>query len=155
MKRFKWPLQRLLDVTVQREQALRAELLALSREIAGARQEIFRRQAVLRSLLAELAQQQLPQRIPKQQVFLNCSESADRDIRRLREALKGLESRRREKSDSFLQTRARRETLERRRAEARGLHIRQQLKLEQIQFDEGAHISHAQEARKRKSTRHA
>ena len=146
MKRFKWPLQRLLDVTVQREQGLRAELLALSRQMARARQEIFRRQAVLRSLLGELARQELPQRIPKQQLFLKCSAAGERDIRRLREELKRLESQRREKTEQFLKTRASRETLERRRAEARQRHIRQQLKIEQTQFDEGAHVSYARQA---------
>ena len=53
MKRFTWPLQRLLEVTVQRERALQAELLALSRQVASLRQRILRRQAVLRGLLAE------------------------------------------------------------------------------------------------------
>ena len=151
MKRFKWPLQRLLDVTVQREQALRQELLGLSREMARVRQEVFRRLSVLRSLLAELASQELPERIPKQQVFLKYSDAGEREIRRLRDTLKALESQRREKTNQFLSTRSSRETLERRRAEAKQLHIRRQLKLEQSQLDEGAHVSYARKARNKKS----
>ena len=55
MKRFHWRLQRLLDVTIQREKALRSELFAMSRKIAFAHQEIFRRQATLRAALSDLS----------------------------------------------------------------------------------------------------
>ena len=143
MKRFTWPLQRLLEVTVQRERALKAELLALSREVAGLRQRILRRQAVLRGLLGELAQQQLQERIPALQVFLQCAELDQRQIRRLQAQLKSLELQRREKTARFLKTRASRETLERRREEARQLHLREQFKIEQAQFDETAHVAFA------------
>jgi len=56
VKKFIWPLQRLLDVTVQKELAVRAKLFALSRRIADVHREIFRRRASLRSVLAELAE---------------------------------------------------------------------------------------------------
>ena len=68
MKRFRWSLQRLLDVTVQRERALRAELVALSGRISRLREEILRRRAVLRTLLEELGRQDIERRIRNQEV---------------------------------------------------------------------------------------
>jgi hypothetical protein len=143
VKRFKWPLQRLLDVKVQRERALRGELLALSRQMARLRQEILRRQVVLRSLLAELAGEELQRRIPRQQIFLGCAEADERQIRSLRQELKALDLQRQAKTEQFMKTKASRETLERRREEASRLHMREQLRIEQKQFDETAHVSFA------------
>ena len=143
MKRFRWPLQRLLEVTVHREQALRAELLNLSQEIVGLRQIILARQAVLRSLLAELAKEDLQKRFSKQQLFMNYVQNDQKQIRRLEQQLKELRTLRKQKNAQFLQIRSSRRTLERLRKEAKQRHLRAQLKLEQKQLDEVAHISFA------------
>ena len=50
MKKFQWPLRRLLDVTTQRERALRMDLFRLSQKIADVHRRIFRRRAALRDL---------------------------------------------------------------------------------------------------------
>jgi len=143
VKRFRWPLQRLLEVTVHREQALRAELLNLSQEIVGLRQIILARQAVLRSLLAELAKEDLRKRVSKQQVFMNYVQNDQKQIRRLEQQLKELRTLRKQKNAQFLQIRSSRRTLERLRKEAKQRYLRAQLKLEQKQLDEVAHISFA------------
>ena len=143
MKRFRWPLQRLLEVTAYREQALRAQLLNLSQEIVGLRQIILARQAVLRSLLAELAKEDLQKRFSKQQLFMNYVQNDQKQIRRLEQQLKELRTLRKQKNDQFLQIRSSRRTLERLRKEAKQRYLRAQLKLEQKQLDEGAHISFA------------
>jgi len=136
-------LQRLLEVTVHREQALRAELLNLSQEIVGLRQIILARQAVLRSLLAELAKEDLRKRVSKQQVFMNYVQNDQKQIRRLEQQLKELRTLRKQKNAQFLQIRSSRRTLERLRKEAKQRYLRAQLKLEQKQLDEVAHISFA------------
>ena len=143
MKRFKWPLQRLLDVTIQRERALEAELLALSREMAEVHQEIFRRQTVLRTLLTDLASEEFPERIPRQRLFLDSSKAAKQILDRLRAQLEELQARREAVMAKFIKIRASRETLERIREEARQQHIREQLNLEQKALDESAQISFA------------
>ena len=143
MKRFRWPLQRLLEVTVHREQALRAELLNLSQEIVGLRQIILARQAVLRSLLEELAREDLHKRFSKQQLFMNYVQNDQKQIRRLEQQLKELRTLRKQKNAQFLQIRSSRRTLERLRKEAKQRYLRAQLKLEQKQLDEVAHISFA------------
>ncbi len=147
MKRFKWPLQRLLDVTVLREQALRNELLGLFREMARTRQQIFRRQAVLRVALDDLAAKQLARRIAQQEVFMSCADRCEQEIRQLTRRLGALGSQRREKMEQFMRTRASVETLQRKREEARRLHMSEQIKVEQGRLDESAHIAFAGRAR--------
>jgi flagellar biosynthesis chaperone FliJ len=143
MKRFRWRLQRVLDITEQRERALRAELLALAQAIARVRQEILGRQALVRTILAELAQRSLPERLPEQALVLQCAAAEERILRRLRTRQKDLETQRAAKTEAYLRIRARRETLRRLREEARQKHLREQLLLEQKQFDETAHLAYA------------
>jgi flagellar export protein FliJ len=143
VKRFKWPLQRLLDVTAQRERTLRRELLELTREMARLRREIVSRKVALEEALGELGKDGILQRISKQELFMRCCEVKQNEIRRIEEDVKALSARRSEKRNQFLRTRASRQTLERLREEARERHMREQLKLEQKELDEGAHISFA------------
>lgn len=145
MKRFKWPLQRLLDVTIQRENALRAELLALSRDIARVHQEIFRRQATLRAALADLSAEALRRRIPKQEVFMGCSKAAHAMLDQLKGRLGKLETRRTGTTERLVKARNSTKTLERLREEARRKHVREQLKIEQRALDESAQISYARD----------
>ncbi len=145
MKRFRWTLQRLLEVTSHREQVLRAELLNLSREIAGLRQIILARHAVLQSLLADLAKAELKSRFAQQQLFMNYVKNDQEQIRRFEQQIKELESLRKQTNAQFLEVRSSRKTLERLRQEAKDRHLRVQLKLEQKQLDEVAHISFARD----------
>jgi flagellar export protein FliJ len=146
VKRFRWRLQRVLDVTVQREKALRAELFGLSRRIVRLRQEVVRRRADLRSVLSDLAGRPVAERMARQEVFLRCAEAVEREIARLDAQARELEQTRSERTRTFLRVRSSRETLERMREDASREHQREQLKLEQRQFDESAHVSHAREA---------
>ena len=90
MKRFKWSLQRVYDVTLQRERIRRGELLRLSREIAGLRHKILLRRNVLQRLLADLAGREFPERLPEQEVFLRCSATDERALVDLGKADKAL-----------------------------------------------------------------
>lgn len=143
MKRFKWTLQRLLDVTIQREQAARAALFALSRKIAYLRGEIIRRQSTLRSLLEDLAVQPLGVRITRQEVVMKFSEVTETQIAELREQIQALEQERKEKTAAFLKLRASRQSLEKLRGAALDRHLRQQAVEEQKQLDEAGQVSFA------------
>lgn len=143
MRRFHWPLQRLLDVTAQREKVLRAELLNLSRQIARLRQQVLWRQAALRQMLEDLAAEELPVRIRNQPVVMDCSQAQQTRIDRLEEQLADLGRRRSQKTEQLVKVRGKRQTLERLRQEAWQGHVRQELKLEQRQFDEIAHVGKA------------
>jgi flagellar biosynthesis chaperone FliJ len=148
VRRFRWPLQRLLEVTRQRELAQRAELLGVSREMARVRHEIARRRRIIRASLIELSKKQLPARMLQQEVVMVCSASREREIKQLNEQLKDLERQRKEKTARLIKTKNSRETLEKMRERARQAHWRQQLKVEQKELDEVAHVSFAHRSRK-------
>jgi len=147
VKRFQWRLQRVLDITEQREQVVRAELFALAGAITRVRQEIIRRQVLLRTVLAELAKKSLAERLAQQILFLQQSVAVAREIDRLKAELAGLEAERSEKTAVFMKLRGQRQTLERLRTEARERHRREEDKREQAQFDETAHIAFARKQR--------
>ena len=142
MKRFVWPLQRLLEVTQQREEALRAVLAALADRIAHTRDEIQRKQQAIRSQLALLAAHpNVRERIDRLQAMRDCFDAAARRVAALAGAMGELEARRRETIDLLTRTRVSRRTLQRLREEARGRHARQQRRAEQKQLDEAAAVA--------------
>jgi len=143
VKRFQWPLQRLLNVTRQRELARRAELLGLFREMARVRQEIVHRKRIILVSLNELGRHALQERIPRQEVVMSCSAVRQKEIDRLQERLEAMESELRQKTDQFIKTKKVRENLEKMRERAKQTHLREQLKLEQKALDESAHVSFA------------
>jgi len=138
MKRFKWPLQKLLDVTTQRENAVEAELLAISRNLARVHQEIFYHRAKIRAMLSDLASESFPQRIPRQQVFMESARATEKRIEQLKAEATQLKARRKEATGRLIKLRKSKDTLERRREIAQSEHIRQGLRLEQKDFDEVA-----------------
>jgi flagellar export protein FliJ len=146
MKRFKWPLQRLLDVTIQRENAVQSELLSLSRELARVHQEIFYHRAKIRAMLSDLEAEPFPQRIPKQEVFMESSRATEKRIEQLKAKAAHLKVRRQEGTARLTKIRKSKETLERRRQGARGEHVRQELRFEQKEFDEIAQRAFTREA---------
>lgn len=141
MKRFHWPLERMLTVTVQRELALRSALLKLLQQITAARQEIVSKRAAVRSMLAELGESNARQRMGLQELFMKFSASTWREIDRLREEVARLTEQRTAKTADLMKLRKSQETLERMREEARREHIRMETNLEQKQFDESAQIA--------------
>jgi flagellar biosynthesis chaperone FliJ len=143
MKRFAWPLQRLLDVTEQRERAQRAEMLALTREMARLRQDAIVHRAGVRALIAELGGMELAERLSRHVDFVRCCQAHDRQIEQLESRIAALTVQRQEMTRLLMKTRKSRETLERLREEARQEHLREQGKLEQAQFDETAHTAKA------------
>jgi len=152
VKRFKWKLQRVLDIKTQHERALRSDLFALAQAIARVREEILERRTVLRVLLAELADRRLADRLPELAVFMEFSAVEERRIERLGARLGDLESERAEKQRRFLEARATCKTLKRLREEARSAHMRDVGKREQMAFDESAHTAFARNALPRLGT---
>lgn len=145
MRRFQWPLQRLLDVRAQQERALRPVLVRLSQEIAAVHQGIFRRQASLRGALADLAARTVEKRLPEQQEFMRLSRAEEAQLDRLREQLKVLQERRSEKMAAFSSAKSARETLERLREEAFLVHTKAMLRQGQKELDESSHFAFARE----------
>lgn len=140
MKRFAWPLQRLFNVTAQREQALRMDVLALTQETARRRREIISRKAQLAAQLDELGALEIGLRLQRQETVLKYAGVQRRQIETLAAKLRECEQLREQKMKELMKTRSRRKTLERLRGEALQRHLREQTRLEQMQFDESAHL---------------
>jgi len=143
VKRFKWKLQRVLDIKTQHERALRSDLFTLAQAVVRVREEILERRTVIRTLLEELGQRRLADRLAEQTVFLEFAAVEERWIARLGARLRDLESERAEKQRRFLEVRATCKTLKRFREEARSAYMRDVAKREQMAFDESAHTAFA------------
>ena len=141
MKKFHWPLQRLLDVTTQRENALKVEVSGLVRRIKKLNDEKSYCLKAVRSLLDELAEKDLPQRMAEHEAFMHCCEDQYLKIERISRFVEEAENRRATKAAQLLRTRSSRQTLGRLRGEARQRYIYKQMKSEQQQMDEGAQIA--------------
>jgi len=83
MERFHWPLQRVLDVSMQRELALRSELLSLMQRITHSRQEIIRRRAVVRLMLSDIGQAEMERRMVLQELFMGSASWEERRTQKL------------------------------------------------------------------------
>jgi len=141
MKRFRWPLQRLLDVTELRARALRGELLALAQQIAAARGDLFVRQTSLQAALAEFGRLAFEQRLQRHEVFMRCSAAQQAQLRRLRGQLDELLDRQKAKTQELAAAKASQQTLERLRGEALARYQRELDAAEQKQLDESSQVA--------------
>lgn len=146
MKRFHWPLQKLLDVTVQKEQALEAALAALAAQIQAAQDEMRRRRESMKAQLRELDREPMDVRLGRQELFMRCAAAEEKEIEKLRKRSLELQAQRAKVMTAFLKVRQSRQTLERLRDESRQRHTNEQMKLEQNQLDEVAQTRHARAA---------
>ncbi len=141
MKAFRWSLQRLLEITRQKELVLQGRLFQLSQEITSVHQQILHHRLIRRAVLAELAHQELEVRFRRQHVFMQFFQNAKARIERLREKLKALQDQRGEVMEKFTRTKSSREGLEKVRENALQRHRREMDALEQKQLDESSQIA--------------
>lgn len=143
MKRFRWRLQRLLDLKSKQEEVLRGELVALMEKKTALKGRIMMLQAMLRSVMMEV--QALPgsERIEAQKQFLEHVPVRDRQIAALNAQLNGLEQERRRKMDEMIRLRQFRKGLERLRTQAAAEHTRHWERQEQKVLDENAGQAYA------------
>jgi flagellar biosynthesis chaperone FliJ len=147
MKRFRWPLQRLLEVTNQRELALRSQLLSLTQELARCHGRIMAAQAHLRGLLEHVGRQaDLHQRIRLQELLLSSSQVIERQLRDWRAQLRQLQQERAQKTPQLVAAKRKRQTLERLQAQALERYRQEVGRLEQGQLDEAATVAFARRA---------
>ena len=143
MKRFHWRLQQVLDVKVQRERALRSDLLALMEQLAEARRVMLLCRAELRTMLSDLAEADITHRMLMQEAVMRSAAFAEADIASVQEKIAQFTAERKEKTIRLIQLRKSQERLEQMREEARQEHLHEQLRSEQKEFDETAQIAFA------------
>jgi flagellar biosynthesis chaperone FliJ len=141
MTKFKWTLQRLLDVTRTREDALRHELAMLAGQIARFEQEIASRQATVKAALVEMAAIDLLGRLSRQETFMRCAGTVEKSVRLLAGKVAQIQTQREALAQKFRTLRESRKALERLREESLAKHNKTQSGLEQKQFDQTAHVA--------------
>ncbi|MCK5172867.1 MAG: hypothetical protein KAR47_05715 [Planctomycetes bacterium] len=143
MKKFSWRLQRLLDIKIKQEEAIRMELVAVTEQAVGVRSRIMMEKAAIRQMLADIEDLSGEERLEKQEFFLRYVHVSDEKIARLQGELAVLEKLRREKIQEILKIRKFRRGLEKLREKARSEFIRDQERLEQNQLDDRTSTSYA------------
>jgi len=146
MKRFVWRLQRVLDIKEKQEQRARAELFELTERLAEARGELLSWQQMLQEIVHGLAQENPKKRLGRQEFFLRHSQASDRQIKQLKDKVRDLESKQKEKVAEVLNLRKFKQGLEQLRAETKRQFIREQEMLEQKEMDERAGVSFVRKA---------
>lgn len=134
---FRWPLQKVLDVTETRELAIKAELFRLARDIARLEEDIHRRRDLLRALLTDLASAPPAEQLARRDVLLRCREAEEKTVRRLQEQLEERRRRREERTADLMKLSAKKDTLNKmlqkaRREYSRRLDLREQQRANEV-----------------------
>lgn len=141
MNKFRWRLQRLLDVRQKQENTLRGELVALTEQTSALRGRILMEKAMLRSRLAELRRRDADSRLRLQQAFMQDVAAVDQRIASLTLELNAAEQKRQEKVDAVMAVRKFRKALERLKAQARQAYDRQLHQEEQKEQDDNSNAA--------------
>ena len=143
MKKFVWRLQRLLDIKIKQEKALRAELVAVTEQAVAVKGQIVLKKIALRQKLEDLGNLAPKQRLGQQQFFLKFVHVLDTQIRHLKQALKEIEELRKKKINEIIEIRKSRKSLEKLRETAKEEYVIEQNRLEQIENDDQTSIKYA------------
>lgn len=141
MKKFIWPLQRLLDVKKKQEDATQTELVALLEQSTAIRGRIMMQKILIRNLLRNLQNVNPEQRLEQQNMFMQHIHIEDMKIDELNKELKSIEIKRREKMEQRMSLRKFRKGLERLRDKALSEYHLHMNREEQKLLDESTHIT--------------
>jgi flagellar protein FliJ len=136
MKRFKWRLQRVLDIKRKEEQVKRAELFELTDQLSLARGELFMQKGILENLIIRVSEKPPHERLYQQELLMIYSAANDMRIKSLEEKVQELAMRQKEKIVEILAVKKFYKGLEKLRDEAKAAFIKGQEKLEQKESDE-------------------
>jgi len=136
MKRFKWRLQKVLDIKTKEEQKKKGELFGITEKLAQTRSELLRQKIILRELIENITKENPTKRLGIQEFFLKSSATNDELIKKLDGKIIELELLKKEKIAEVLKVRKFRKGLDKLRTEAKIQFIKEQEKLEQAQDDE-------------------
>ncbi|MBI5723550.1 MAG: hypothetical protein HZA50_06300 [Planctomycetes bacterium] len=151
MKRFAWSLQRLLDITGQREKVLKAELADLSARIVQVRKEIERTRAELKELINDLSKMAFDKRMSHHETFMSAAGLKEDRIAALGKKSQDLKALRETKKEQLIKLMNSRRTLERLRHAALQRHVKEQRTIEQKQLDEVGGVAHVRRMKQGKT----
>ena len=143
MKKFKWRLQKVLEIKKKEELYRTNELFQLTRRLAQTQGELLMLNNKIKTLLRQISQAEPGRRLIEQQLFLKYSKADDEKIKELKKNLSELEKQQKEKIAEVLQIRRSKQALEKLREKARLQYIAEQDKLEQKELDDRASVAFA------------
>ena len=138
MKRFKWRLQRVLDIKQKEEQVKRAELVNTTEQLSQARGELFMQKRILEDLINRLSEVCPQERLGRQEFFMTYSAANDTKIKKLESEIELLTARQKEKIAEIMKLKQFNEGLEKLRTEAETEFSKEQEKLEQKDLDDAS-----------------
>lgn len=138
MRRFKWRLQRVLDIRQKEEQVKRAQLLEITERLSQTSGVLFMQKRIIKNLIDDLSQEPPQSRLNRQALFMTWSEINNAKIRKLEAEVETLKTQQREKMDEILAIKRLNEGLEKLRSQAEVQFRYEQEKLEQKEMDEAA-----------------
>ncbi len=110
--RFKWNLQKVLDVRKTQEQILKSELFKLTQQQLNIQQKIILLQMQIRTSASKLKALPFEQRISNQSSFLSFSFKIENDIESFNNKLQEMEKQKQKKLQEHIQARKSRKSLE-------------------------------------------
>ncbi len=140
MKKFKWRLERVLDIKKVEEQKKRTELIRIMEELTNTRSQLIMKKSVLNNLLSRINDTDFEERLRQQELFLKQSRVLDEQIQYLELRILDLDHKRKEKMQEVLKAKQFKEGLEKLREQAKTDYIKEQEKLEQKEMDEASSI---------------
>jgi len=136
VKKFIWPLQRLLDIKEKQEDFARIELVTITEQIVIVRGQIMMQKTILRGVFSELSQLDPTQRMQRQQECMDYAHVTDAKIKTLHQTLEQTKQKRKKKIEEVVKFRKFRKGLEQLRARALVEYQKQMNQAEQKQLDE-------------------
>ena len=143
MKQFRWPLEKLFEVTQRREDILRLELMALEAQARQLRQQIEIGRREIGEALTRLGELGLDERLRRQAATALWAQRRQAELDGLHSQVDELARRRGEVMRRFLQARSKRQGLEKLRGEALGAYRREADRIEQNELEEAARSASA------------
>jgi flagellar protein FliJ len=136
MKKHVWRLQRVLDVRIKQEEARKAQLLEVTQRLLAARQAALAKQAMMRSILLELAQKDAVTRMQEQPTVVRHMAFSEQELRELKKKTAEIEVERKRKSEELMEARKARKAMEKLQERAKAEYVKLVNAAEQKDLDE-------------------
>ena len=136
MKKFIWPLQRLLDIKKKQEDFARMELVGITEQIVTIRGQIMMQKTLLRRVFSELNQLEPQQRMQRQRECMKYAHVIDAKINTLGQTLQQVEQERKKKMEAVMALRKLTKSLEQLRTKSLIRYHKELNQAEQKQLDE-------------------
>ena len=136
MKKFIWPLRRVLELKCKQENLYRRQLVSLTEQTAAVRSQIIVAKADLRMRCSQIKNAPPDTRLARQEMFLRFVHVIDEKIKSLQLKLQQLEQQRNEMLAKVLHLRRERKALQKLHQKAKEQFIYEQNRLDQKNLDE-------------------